>query len=337
MLGRQTSDAVTTLGSGVDGSGAAHRDRLRHAGQRLPRSPATTRPRGGSIVNQVEDVYNGLGQLTGEYQVASAAPSTPRRRPRCSTATREMAGGANNSRLTSITYPNGYVLDYNYDSGLDSNISRISSLSDSSGHAADLQLSRRGYAGHHRRPAARHRTDLRQADAARATAMPATSTRAWTASAAWSISAGSTPAPARPRIASSTATTRTATSCTRTTSSIARSASCTTPTAPATATTTSTSWWPSRAARSTAATTRSAARSTSETWSTDARGQLHQHRQAPVRDEQQAERGDRLRQRDADLRRQRQPDDGPERQHAGLRRLEPAGRPTRTAAPRWKP
>ena len=44
-----------------------------------------------------------------------------------------MSGGQNNSRLTSITYPNGKVLSYNYNSGVDSTISRLSSLSDNSG------------------------------------------------------------------------------------------------------------------------------------------------------------------------------------------------------------
>src|SRR5437764_3115226 len=43
-----------------------------------------------------------------------------------------MSGGANHSRLVSLTYPNGRVLNYNYASGLDSTISRLSSLSDSS-------------------------------------------------------------------------------------------------------------------------------------------------------------------------------------------------------------
>ena len=45
----------------------------------------------------------------------------------------EMAGGANNSRPTSMTYPSGYVLTYNYGAGLDSNISRLTSISDSGG------------------------------------------------------------------------------------------------------------------------------------------------------------------------------------------------------------
>jgi hypothetical protein len=31
---------------------------------------------GGSVVNQVEDVYNGLGQLITEYQAASGAVNT---------------------------------------------------------------------------------------------------------------------------------------------------------------------------------------------------------------------------------------------------------------------
>ena len=43
-----------------------------------------------------------------------------------------MAGGANHSRLVSITFPNGRVLDYNYASGLDDAISRLSSISDNS-------------------------------------------------------------------------------------------------------------------------------------------------------------------------------------------------------------
>ena len=44
-----------------------------------------------------------------------------------------MSGGQNNSRLTSITYPNGKVLSYNYNTGVDSTISRLSSLSGNSG------------------------------------------------------------------------------------------------------------------------------------------------------------------------------------------------------------
>jgi RHS repeat-associated protein len=87
---------------------------------------------GGSILNQVQDVYNGLLQLTGEYQSHSGAVNTSTT-PEVQYSYAEMASGANNSRATSMTYPNGYVLDYNYASGLDSTISRLTSLSDSTG------------------------------------------------------------------------------------------------------------------------------------------------------------------------------------------------------------
>src|SRR5260370_37614227 len=43
-----------------------------------------------------------------------------------------MAGGANNSRLTSMIYPNGRVLNFNYATGLDNTISPLTSISDSS-------------------------------------------------------------------------------------------------------------------------------------------------------------------------------------------------------------
>ncbi|HXG09406.1 MAG TPA: hypothetical protein VNK04_06420 [Gemmataceae bacterium] len=43
-----------------------------------------------------------------------------------------MSSGANHSRLTSLTYPNGRVLNYNYSAGLDDHISRLSSLFDNS-------------------------------------------------------------------------------------------------------------------------------------------------------------------------------------------------------------
>jgi hypothetical protein len=42
----------------------------------------------------------------------------------------EMANGANNSRPTSVTYPNLRTINYNYGAGLDSNISRISGVAD---------------------------------------------------------------------------------------------------------------------------------------------------------------------------------------------------------------
>ncbi len=128
VLGRVVSDAVTTLGSGVDG--AVRRIETAYDSQGnaylLTSYSAAT---GGSVVNQVQRSYNGLGQLTAEYQAHGGAVNT-------STSPKVQYGYStldsnNRSRLTSMTYPNGRVVGYNYASGLDSNISRLSSITDS--------------------------------------------------------------------------------------------------------------------------------------------------------------------------------------------------------------
>ena len=41
-----------------------------------------------------------------------------------------MSGGQNNSRLVSMTYPDGRVVDYVYNSGIDSDIGRLSAIAD---------------------------------------------------------------------------------------------------------------------------------------------------------------------------------------------------------------
>ncbi len=131
VLGRQTADAVTTLGTGVDGT--VRRIETAFNTQGLPYLYTSfSAASGGSVVNQVEDVYNGLGQLITEYQSHSGVVNTSTT-PSVQYAYVEMASGANNSRMTSMTYPNGRVVSYNYASGLDSSISRLTSISDSSG------------------------------------------------------------------------------------------------------------------------------------------------------------------------------------------------------------
>jgi RHS repeat-associated protein len=130
ILGRITSDAVTTLGAGVDGAIR----RIQYAYDSQGNQYLTTSydaATGGNVVNQVQRVYNGLGQLTGEYQSHSGAVVVGTT-PEVQYAYTEMSGAQNNSRLTSITYPSGYVVNYNY-TGFDSTISRLTSLSDSGG------------------------------------------------------------------------------------------------------------------------------------------------------------------------------------------------------------
>ena len=105
-----TSDAVTTLGTNVDGAVR----RLTVAYDTADRPYLYTSynaASGGSIVNQVQNVYNGLGQLTGQYQEHGGAVNTATS-PEVEYAYTEMAGGQNHSRLVSMIYPNGRKIDY---------------------------------------------------------------------------------------------------------------------------------------------------------------------------------------------------------------------------------
>jgi RHS repeat-associated protein len=129
VLGRVTADAVTTLGSGVDG--AVRRIETAYDTQGNPYlvtsyDAATS----GTVVNQIQRAYDGLGQLTQEWQATSGTVNTSTT-PSVQYAYAFAPSGSNNTdRLTSITYPNGRVITYNYASGLSDTISRLSSISD---------------------------------------------------------------------------------------------------------------------------------------------------------------------------------------------------------------
>lgn len=131
VLGRVVSDAVTTLGFGVDGAVRRVETAYDEQGNAY-KVTSFDAASGGNIVNEVLRTFNGLGQLTAEYQSHGGAVNTSTT-PKVQYAWAEMPSGENHSRLTSVTYPDGYVLAYNYSSGLNSNISRLSSLSDTTG------------------------------------------------------------------------------------------------------------------------------------------------------------------------------------------------------------
>jgi RHS repeat-associated protein len=139
VVGRQTSDAVF----GLEGSQTSGSRKAPHtSGQVLRLETAydtAGRPylytsfdatSGGHVLNQVEQLYNGLGQLVTEYQSHSGPVNGST--PAVQYAYSEMAGG-NHSRLMSMSYPNGRVVTSNYAAGLDDRTSRLSSLTDSSG------------------------------------------------------------------------------------------------------------------------------------------------------------------------------------------------------------
>ena len=124
-VGRLVSDTVAQLGTGVDGSvrriGYGY-DALGNVS--LFTSYADTG--GTSIVNQVKRTFNGDGLLQDEYQSTSGAVVigiTPVVSYRYSTI-------ETGRRLERMIYPNGRVLRYEYNTGTDRTIGRISYMAD---------------------------------------------------------------------------------------------------------------------------------------------------------------------------------------------------------------
>jgi hypothetical protein len=70
----------------------------------------------------VQRKFNDFGQLIEEWQSHSGAVNTSST-PNVQYTYTEGAS-ANNSRLTSLVYPDGKVLNYNYASGVDDALSR---------------------------------------------------------------------------------------------------------------------------------------------------------------------------------------------------------------------
>ena len=125
VLGRQTADAITTLGSGVDPS----IQRIETAYDTQGNAYLFTSynaASGGTIVNQVQQSFDGQDNMTAEYQAHSGAVNTAKT-PVVNYGYSDPSTGK--SRLTSMTYPDSSVVGYNYNTGLESSISRLSSIS----------------------------------------------------------------------------------------------------------------------------------------------------------------------------------------------------------------
>ena len=139
LLGRQTHDCVTTPGSGVDGAVRRISFTYEVRGMVVNVTSYNNATVGsGSIVNDVQHVYNTFSQLVTQYQSHSGAVNTGLT-PNVQYGYAN--GSANTIRPTSITYPNGRVINLNYGTAgaMNDQLSRISSLIDSDGtsHLAD--------------------------------------------------------------------------------------------------------------------------------------------------------------------------------------------------------
>lgn len=140
LLGRRTQDRVTTLGTGVDGAVRRIATTFEVRGMRENITSYDNATVGsGSVVNDVQFAYNDFAQLTHDYQSHSGAVNTASS-PKVQYGFAN--GAANTIRSTSLTYPDGRVLTYDYGTtdGINDASSRIESLVDddvSSTHLVD--------------------------------------------------------------------------------------------------------------------------------------------------------------------------------------------------------
>jgi RHS repeat-associated protein len=151
VVGRLTKDAAT-LGSGSTVDGAILRQEVAYdTAGRAFQFTSYNAASGGSVVNQVQQAFNGLGQLITEYQSHAGTVDTGTT-PRVQYAYTEMASGANHSRLKNMTYPNGRLVRYEYTTGtgytgLDDRISRLSFLADGTTTSLGQTLEQFSYLG----------------------------------------------------------------------------------------------------------------------------------------------------------------------------------------------
>lgn len=135
VVGRLTDDSVIgNLGSGVDTTV----QKLSFSYDSAARAEKfTSKNSSGTVKNEVQREYNGLGQLTKEYQEHGGAVNTSTSL-KVQYAFSEMSGSANHSRPISMTYPNNRVLHYRYRNDtvsgdtMDNDISRVSELASAS-------------------------------------------------------------------------------------------------------------------------------------------------------------------------------------------------------------
>ena len=137
LLGRLLNDGITTLGSGVDGAvlRVSYTYEVRGMVENVTSYNNAT-VGSGIVVNDVLNVYNYFSQLSELYQSHSGAANTGS--PGVQYAYAD--GSGNTIRPTSINYPNGRVLNYDYGStgGDNDLLSRVGSLIDAdSTHLAD--------------------------------------------------------------------------------------------------------------------------------------------------------------------------------------------------------
>ncbi|MBI1248152.1 RHS repeat-associated core domain-containing protein [bacterium] len=137
-LGRMTQDRVTTLGSDVDDSVRRIATTYEVRGMRETITSHDHPDMGsGNVVNEVQFAYNEFSQLITDYQAHGGAVNTSTT-PKVEYS--YVTGSANTVRPTTLTYPDGRVLTYDYGTagGIDDAASRVAALVDDDGSSTHL-------------------------------------------------------------------------------------------------------------------------------------------------------------------------------------------------------
>ncbi len=128
VLGRMISDTVAESGFGVDTS--IRRMGITYDSQgNAATLTSYSDPKGKQIANQVVRTFNNLGELTNEYQSHSGQVNLGSTL-KVGYTYADPGTGNNGARQTGMVYPNGRTLTFNYASGTDNNISRLTSISE---------------------------------------------------------------------------------------------------------------------------------------------------------------------------------------------------------------
>ncbi|NQT15554.1 MAG: RHS repeat-associated core domain-containing protein, partial [Planctomycetes bacterium] len=134
---------VTTVGTGIDDAVLRLSTTFEKRGlpEKLTSYDADS---GGSVVNDVKFVHNDFGQLVTEYQEHEGAVNTS---TTPTVAYTYPAGSGGHVRLQKTTYPNGRVLRYEYNTGLDDAMNRVSFLADDDAGSVGTHLAEYSYLG----------------------------------------------------------------------------------------------------------------------------------------------------------------------------------------------
>ena len=111
QLGRMTEDRVTLAGGSSVDDEVLRIETVYDNRMRVHKMTSYDAATGGTVVNQVQREYNDFNQLSSEYQQQGAAVSISTS-PRVQYSYEN--GSDNNTRMTSMTYPDGLVVNYDY-------------------------------------------------------------------------------------------------------------------------------------------------------------------------------------------------------------------------------